>query len=225
MSLKRFLVWDLGVNNEEKRITKDHQLTFHSSHSFIFSRKLSFSPLFPSLPNTQTLKIATLLTCLNHAFQILPINIKGLAGSIATLANWLTSWVITMTANLLLSWSRGGVFLSIEYSDACFCFHMTEYNKTLYYNNRDIHNLHSNSCLYRCFFCNVGPWNQGKNFGRDSVVLSMIMLRRARSQGFLICFAKYVSCNKEMKGKIFAWIFLSTRDWKQNNTFLQIKIL
>ncbi|TXG59646.1 hypothetical protein EZV62_014219 [Acer yangbiense] len=34
-----------------------------------------------------------------HKFQILPVNIKCLAGSIATLLNWLTSWVVTMTAN------------------------------------------------------------------------------------------------------------------------------
>ncbi|KAJ7953009.1 Sugar transporter ERD6-like 6 [Quillaja saponaria] len=42
--------------------------------------------------------------------EILPVNIKGLAGSIATLANWLISWLITMTANLLLNWSNGGTF-------------------------------------------------------------------------------------------------------------------
>lgn len=42
--------------------------------------------------------------------EILPINIKGLAGSVATLFNWLTSWAITMTANLLLNWSSGGTF-------------------------------------------------------------------------------------------------------------------
>ena len=28
--------------------------------------------------------------------QILPVNIKSLAGSVATLANWLTSWAITI---------------------------------------------------------------------------------------------------------------------------------
>ncbi|KAK7273407.1 hypothetical protein RIF29_14456 [Crotalaria pallida] len=43
--------------------------------------------------------------------EILPVNIKGLAGSIATMANWLISWVITMTANLLLTWSSGGTFI------------------------------------------------------------------------------------------------------------------
>ncbi|CAL9100306.1 unnamed protein product [Musa acuminata var. zebrina] len=42
--------------------------------------------------------------------EILPVNIKSLAGSVATLANWLTSFVITMTANLLLNWSTGGTF-------------------------------------------------------------------------------------------------------------------
>ncbi|KAJ0985869.1 hypothetical protein J5N97_004225 [Dioscorea zingiberensis] len=42
--------------------------------------------------------------------EILPPNIKGLAGSVATLANWLTSWIITMTATLLLNWSNGGTF-------------------------------------------------------------------------------------------------------------------
>ncbi|XP_059459412.1 sugar transporter ERD6-like 6 isoform X3 [Corylus avellana] len=42
--------------------------------------------------------------------EILPANIKVLAGSIATMANWLTTWVVTLTANLLLSWSSGGTF-------------------------------------------------------------------------------------------------------------------
>ncbi|KAL2504087.1 Sugar transporter ERD6-like 6 [Abeliophyllum distichum] len=42
--------------------------------------------------------------------EILPIKIKGLAGSVATLANWFLSWVITMTAPLLLDWSSGGTF-------------------------------------------------------------------------------------------------------------------
>ncbi|KAL8144069.1 hypothetical protein V2J09_017101 [Rumex salicifolius] len=42
--------------------------------------------------------------------EILPINIKGLAGSIATLSNWFLAWVVTLTANLLLSWSSGGTF-------------------------------------------------------------------------------------------------------------------
>ncbi|CAN0905858.1 Sugar transporter ERD6-like 6 [Linum grandiflorum] len=43
--------------------------------------------------------------------EILPVNIKGLAGSIATLANWFIVWLVTVTANLLLTWSPGGTFL------------------------------------------------------------------------------------------------------------------
>ncbi|XP_042508115.1 sugar transporter ERD6-like 6 [Macadamia integrifolia] len=42
--------------------------------------------------------------------EIMPVNIKSLAGSVATLFNWLTAWLITMTANLLLNWSSGGTF-------------------------------------------------------------------------------------------------------------------
>ncbi|CAI8609131.1 unnamed protein product [Vicia faba] len=42
--------------------------------------------------------------------EILPVNIKGLAGSTATMANWLVSWIVTMTANLLLTWSSGATF-------------------------------------------------------------------------------------------------------------------
>ncbi|KAI5399060.1 hypothetical protein KIW84_064430 [Lathyrus oleraceus] len=42
--------------------------------------------------------------------EILPINIKDLAGSFATLANWFFSWLVTLTANLLLDWSSGGTF-------------------------------------------------------------------------------------------------------------------
>lgn len=42
--------------------------------------------------------------------EILPVNIKGLAGSIATLANWFSAWTVTMTANILLSWSSAGAF-------------------------------------------------------------------------------------------------------------------
>ncbi|KZV20181.1 hypothetical protein F511_01038 [Dorcoceras hygrometricum] len=42
--------------------------------------------------------------------EILPVKVKSLAGSVATLANWLFSWIVTMTAPLLLAWSSGGSF-------------------------------------------------------------------------------------------------------------------
>lgn len=50
-----------------------------------------------------------LIYFINLVMQILPVNIKGLAGSVATLGNWMTAWVVTMTANLLLDWSSAGL--------------------------------------------------------------------------------------------------------------------
>ncbi|XP_057814283.2 sugar transporter ERD6-like 6 isoform X3 [Cryptomeria japonica] len=43
--------------------------------------------------------------------EILPINVKGIAGSVATVANWSLSWAVTMTINLLLEWSKTGTFM------------------------------------------------------------------------------------------------------------------
>ncbi|KAL4282813.1 hypothetical protein GQ457_16G013770 [Hibiscus cannabinus] len=51
--------------------------------------------------------------------EILPVNVKGLAGSIATLSNWFCSWVVTITANLLLEWSSGGTFTIYTVVSAC----------------------------------------------------------------------------------------------------------
>jgi len=42
--------------------------------------------------------------------EILPANTKGFAGSIATLGNWLASWAVTMTINIMLQWSSTGTF-------------------------------------------------------------------------------------------------------------------
>lgn len=50
--------------------------------------------------------------------EILPVNIKGLAGSVATLANWFICWVVTLTAPLLLSWSSAGTFTLYMFTSA-----------------------------------------------------------------------------------------------------------
>lgn len=44
--------------------------------------------------------------------QIFPVNIKGVAGSVATLTNWFGSWLCSYTFNFLISWSSYG-----KYSD------------------------------------------------------------------------------------------------------------
>ncbi|PIA39373.1 hypothetical protein AQUCO_02600083v1 [Aquilegia coerulea] len=43
--------------------------------------------------------------------EIFPINIKGVAGSLATLVNWFGAWVISYTFNYLMSWSSSGTFI------------------------------------------------------------------------------------------------------------------
>lgn len=43
--------------------------------------------------------------------EIFPINIKGQAGSLATLVNWFGAWLCSYTFNYLMSWSTYGTFL------------------------------------------------------------------------------------------------------------------
>jgi len=40
--------------------------------------------------------------------QIFPVNIKGQAGSLATLTNWFGAWLCSYTFNFLMSWSSYG---------------------------------------------------------------------------------------------------------------------
>jgi SP family sugar porter-like MFS transporter len=51
--------------------------------------------------------------------EILPVNVKGVGGSIATLTNWLTSFLVTMTINLLLEWSSSGKFIAFNVKICC----------------------------------------------------------------------------------------------------------
>ncbi|PQM33065.1 sugar transporter ERD6-like 7 [Prunus yedoensis var. nudiflora] len=43
--------------------------------------------------------------------EIFPINIKGQAGSLATLVNWFGAWLCSYTFNYLMSWSSYGTFI------------------------------------------------------------------------------------------------------------------
>ncbi|AES82550.1 putative major facilitator, sugar transporter, major facilitator superfamily [Medicago truncatula] len=42
--------------------------------------------------------------------EIFPINVKGSAGSLVTLVNWLCSWIISYAFNFLMTWSSTGTF-------------------------------------------------------------------------------------------------------------------
>lgn len=84
--------------------------------------------------------------------QILPVNIKSLGGSVATLANWLTSWVVTMTANLLLTWSEGG-FTSLLF--LCCCKTSLKHSKKLFFSQE--HSLFMQWCrLLQLFLLDFG---------------------------------------------------------------------
>ncbi|WRX21080.1 Major facilitator [Theobroma cacao] len=42
--------------------------------------------------------------------EIFPINVKGVAGSLVVLVNWLGAWAVSYTFNFLMSWSPSGTF-------------------------------------------------------------------------------------------------------------------
>ncbi|GKU86691.1 hypothetical protein SLEP1_g1183 [Rubroshorea leprosula] len=47
--------------------------------------------------------------------EIFPINIKGVAGSLATLVTWFGAWAVSYSFNFLVEWSSYG-----KYSDYSF---------------------------------------------------------------------------------------------------------
>ncbi|KAL7178041.1 hypothetical protein ACSBR2_031242 [Camellia fascicularis] len=49
--------------------------------------------------------------------EIFPIHVKGIAGSLVVLVNWLGAWTVSYTFNFLMSWSSTGTFLF--YSGFC----------------------------------------------------------------------------------------------------------
>lgn len=42
--------------------------------------------------------------------EIFPVNMKGLAGSLVTVVNWLGSWIVSYAFNFLMNWSSEGTF-------------------------------------------------------------------------------------------------------------------
>lgn len=56
-------------------------------------------------------KCSTKLVKCNKSYffwQIFPINIKGVGGSLVTLVNWVGAWLVSYTFNFLMGWSSSG---------------------------------------------------------------------------------------------------------------------
>jgi SP family facilitated glucose transporter-like MFS transporter 8 len=43
-----------------------------------------------------------------YLLQIFPAYVKGVAGSVATLVNWFSAYIVTMIFNYMLLWSAAG---------------------------------------------------------------------------------------------------------------------
>uniref|UniRef100_A0A166H695 Major facilitator superfamily (MFS) profile domain-containing protein n=1 Tax=Daucus carota subsp. sativus TaxID=79200 RepID=A0A166H695_DAUCS len=61
--------------------------------------------------------LGCLLTGTAFLLEIFPLHIKGLAGSLAVLTNWLGAWAVSYTFNFLMSWSCPGTFF--VFSGSC----------------------------------------------------------------------------------------------------------
>ncbi|KAJ8526376.1 hypothetical protein K7X08_028853 [Anisodus acutangulus] len=58
--------------------------------------------------------------------EIFPINIKGPGGTIVTLGNWFSSWIVTYAFNFLFQWSSPGVFFMFAFVCASIVLFVTK---------------------------------------------------------------------------------------------------
>ena len=119
--------------------------------------------------------------------QIFPLNIKGAAGSFATLVNWSGSWACSYTFNFLMSWSTYGKkldYISIKADSSI--------RWSWWFNNhcRIIHAFCCSECTCSCVCDQGSAWNQRENPGADT---SRNKLYIEQSRNFI--FHLKTSCN------------------------------
>ncbi|GMH13172.1 hypothetical protein Nepgr_015013 [Nepenthes gracilis] len=82
-------------------LLKDHGWLKHFSPYLVFVGILLYSATYP-------LGMGGIPFILMS--EIFPINIKGSAGSLATVVNWSTSWIVSYAFNFMLDWNSSGTF-------------------------------------------------------------------------------------------------------------------
>ncbi|AES77878.2 sugar transporter [Medicago truncatula] len=97
-------------------------LQLHSISRYILTKNITTSSFIPNLyvhdvGAVSTLAVTGILVYIGSfsigmgaipwvvMSEIFPVNIKGQAGSIATIVNWFGAWLCSYTFNFLMSWS------------------------------------------------------------------------------------------------------------------------
>ncbi|TYJ11599.1 hypothetical protein E1A91_A11G287300v1 [Gossypium mustelinum] len=84
--------------------------------AFCFKELPNLKALTPPLALSSTLIAATAFTIGLGGIpwiimsEIFPINVKAQAGSLVTLVNWSTAWIMTYSFNFMMDWSLAGTF-------------------------------------------------------------------------------------------------------------------
>ncbi|GMI79271.1 hypothetical protein like AT1G54730 [Hibiscus trionum] len=90
--------------------------TFLQGLAFCFKELPNLKALTPSLVLTGAMIVSVAYTIGLGGIpwiimsEIFPINVKAQAGSLATLVNWSTAWLITYSFNFMMEWSSAGTF-------------------------------------------------------------------------------------------------------------------
>lgn len=107
-------------------------------------------------------------------FQIFPMNIKGLAGSLVTLVHYCCNWIVTYTFGFMMEWSTTGIWASPSASFTILILYVSLYiylclNKySVGYSDRNIFYI---CCHLRCNCCVhwiSGAGDQGTNTWRNT---------------------------------------------------------
>ncbi|XP_060217976.1 sugar transporter ERD6-like 5 isoform X2 [Lycium barbarum] len=85
---------------------EDHHQSAELTSSMVFSGIMLFSVSFTMGMGSTPWIIMS---------EILPINIKGSAGSLTTLISCFTSWIVSYTFNFLFQWNAAGVFFMFAF--------------------------------------------------------------------------------------------------------------